>query len=101
MSYRAPSIDDYWLTDGVLLRLSQATASWIGWLADVLDDLRVPEPQLRANQLYLQAIGVLHLARAGAGLRQVAPGLAQPFTVAPDEVRAACVQLALAAAGTD
>ena len=89
------------VSDVVLLRLSQATAYWIGWLADVLDDLGVPEPQLRANQLYLQAIGVLHLARAGAGLRQVAPGLAQPFAVAPDEVRAACVQLALAAAGTD
>jgi AcrR family transcriptional regulator len=89
------------VSDVVLLRLSQATAAWIGWLADVLYDLGVAEPQLRANQLYLQAIGVLHLARAGAGLRQIAPGLAQPFPITPDEVRAACVQLALAAAGTD
>ena len=89
------------VSDVVLMRLSQATAAWIGWLADVLHDLDVREPQLRANQLYLQAIGVLHLARAGAGLRQVAPGLAQPFAVTTDEVRSACVRLALAAAGTD
>ena len=89
------------VSDVVLMRLSQATAAWIGWLADVLHDLEVPEPQLRANQLYLQAIGVLHLARAGAGLRQVAPGLAQPFSVTPGEVRAACVQLAVAATGKD
>ena len=89
------------VSDVVLLRLSQATAAWIGWLADVLHDLGVAEPQLRANQLYLQAIGLLHLARAGAGLRQVSPGLAQPFAVSTDEVRDACVQLAVGVAGTD
>jgi AcrR family transcriptional regulator len=89
------------VSDGVLLRLSQAAAAWIGWLAEVLHDLRVAEPQLRANQLYLQAIGVLHLARAGAGLRQVAPGRAQPFSITPGEVRSACVELALAVADAD
>jgi AcrR family transcriptional regulator len=98
---RQPAELEEQVSDAVLLRLSQATAAWIGWLAEVLDDLDVAEPQLRANQLYLQAIGVLHLARAGAGLRQVEPGLAQPFAITPEEVRAACVQLALAAADTD
>jgi AcrR family transcriptional regulator len=98
---RQPAELEEQVSDAVLLRLSQATAAWIGWLADVLDDLDVAEPQLRANQLYLQAIGVLHLARAGAGLRKVEPGLAQPFAITPEEVRAACVQLALAAADTD
>jgi hypothetical protein len=33
------------------------------WLADILHDLGVAEPDLLANQLCLQAIGVLHLAR--------------------------------------
>ena len=89
------------VSDVVLLRLSRATAAWIGWLVEVLDDLGLAEPHLRANQLYLQAIGVLHLARAGAGLRQVVPGLSQPFAITREEVRAACVQLALAAPGTD
>ena len=98
---RQPAELEEQVSDVVLLRLSQATAAWLGWLADVLDDLDVAEPHLRANQLYLQAIGVLHLARSGSGLREVQPGLAQPFAITPEEVRSACVQLALAAAGTD
>ena len=89
------------VSDAVWLRLGRATGALIGWLADVLHDLDVAEPDLRANQLYLQAIGVLHLARSGSGLRQVAPGLAQPFTIGAEEMRAACVQLALAAVDTD
>lgn len=89
------------VSDVVWLRLGGTMGAWIGWLADVLHDLDVAEPDLRANELYLQAIGVLHLARSGVGLRQVAPGLAEPFVITAEEVRAACVQLALAAAGTD
>jgi hypothetical protein len=58
----------------------------------------VAEPDLRANGLYLQAIGVLHLARSGVGVRRIAPGVTEPFPVSADELRAACVQLALAGA---
>ncbi len=86
------------LSDAVWLHVSQTTGACIGWLADVLHDLGVAEPDLRANQLYLQAIGVLHLARSRVGLRRAAPGLAQPFAITAEQVRAACVHLALAAA---
>ncbi len=86
------------VSDAVWLRLGRATGACIGWLADVLRDLGVAEPDLRANQLYLQAIGVLHLTRSGVGVRAIAPGVAEPFPVGAEEVRAACVQLALAAA---
>jgi AcrR family transcriptional regulator len=89
------------LSDTVLLRLGQGTGACIRWLADVLDNLGVAEPDLRANQLYLQAIGVLHLARSGVGLREIAPDQAEAFPVSAEEVRAACVQLALAAAATN
>lgn len=89
------------VSDVVWLRLGQTMGAWIGWLTDVLHDLDVAEPDLRANQLYLQAIGVLHLARSGTGFRHVPPGLAEPFAITAEEVRAACVQLALAAAGMD
>ena len=70
------------------------------WLAGLLHDLDVVHPDLRANQLYLQAIGVLHLARSGIGLRVPAGEMAEGFPVSADEVRAACVQIALAAAAT-
>ena len=88
------------LSEAIWLQLSRTTGACIGWLAGVLRDLGVAEPDLRANQLYLEAIGVLHLARSGIGFRPVGPGLAEPFAVTAEQVRAACVQLALAAAGT-
>jgi hypothetical protein len=82
------------------VRLGRATGACIEWLAGVLHDLGVSDPDLRANQPYLQAIGVLHLARSGVALRASAGEMAEGFPVRADEVRAACVQLALAAAGT-
>ena len=89
------------VSDAVWRRLGRAMGACIGWLADVLRDLDVADPDLRANQLYLQAIGVLHLARSGVGLRRIAPGVAEAFPVSAEEVRAACVELAVAAAGAD
>jgi AcrR family transcriptional regulator len=89
------------VSDAVWLRLGSSMATCIGWLAAVLEDLKVPEADLRANQLYLQAIGVLHLARSGVGLRQGAAGAAEAFPVGAAEVRAACVELALATAGAE
>ena len=89
------------VSDAVWLTLGEAAGACLRWLAHVLDDLKVADPDLRANQLYLQAIGVLHLARSGAGLRGLAPGLPEAFPVSAAEVRAACVGLALAAAGPE
>lgn len=86
------------VSDAVWLRLGRTIGTCTGWLADVLHDLGVVEPDRHANQLYLQAIGVLHLARSGVGLRGIAPGAAEAFPVSTEQVRAACVQLALAAA---
>ena len=71
------------VSDAVWLRLGRAMAACIGWLADVLRDLGVADPDLRANQLYLQGIGVLHFARSGVGLRAIAPGVAEAFPVSP------------------
>ena len=89
------------LSDAVWLRLGRAMGACIGWLADILRDLDVAEADLRANQLYLQVIGVLHLARSGVALRAIAPGVAETFPVSAEEVRSACVQLAVAAARVD
>jgi hypothetical protein len=85
----------------VWLRLGRAIGVCVRWLTDVLHDLGVAEPERHANQLYLQAIGVLHLARSGVGLRGLELGVAETFPVTAEEVRAACVQLALAAASTN
>ena len=75
------------LSDTVWLRLGRATGACIGWLSDVLRELGVADPDLRANQLYLQAIGILHLARSGVAVRGIAPGVAEPFPVSTEVVR--------------
>ena len=89
------------VSDAVWLRLGRTIGACTGWLTDVLDDLGVVEPDRHANQLYLQAIGVLHLARSGVGLRAIGPGVVEALPVSLEQVRAACVQLALAVAPPD
>jgi AcrR family transcriptional regulator len=87
------------VSEAVWLRLGRATGACVGRLADVLAELHVADPDRRANQLYLQAIGVLHLARSGAAVRRSGAGAVEAFSVGVEEVRRACVELALAAAG--
>jgi hypothetical protein len=41
----------------------------------------------------------MHLARAGVGLRQAAPGVAATFKLDPERVRDACIEDVLAVAG--
>lgn len=90
------------LSDAILLRLGRAVGRCIGWLAAVLRALEVPEGEadLRANQLYLQAIGVLHLVRTGVAVRALGSG-PTVFPVGAEQVRGACVQLALTGARSD
>src|ERR1035441_9451994 len=87
------------VSEAVWLRLGRATGACVGRLADVLAELDVAKPDLRANQLYLQAIGILHLARSGVAVRRTGPGGAEGFAVSVEDVRCACVELALAAVG--
>ncbi len=89
------------VSEAVWLRLGRSMVECIGWLAGVLDQLGVHDADLRANQLYLEAIGVLHLARSGVGLRVAAPGVPEAFPVGAEQVRGACVELALAAVETE
>jgi hypothetical protein len=56
----------------------------------------VDDPDLVANEIYLQAIGGLHLARSGVGVRASGGG----FSVEPERVRDACVQAAVAYASS-
>lgn len=89
------------VSDAVWHRLGRATGACVEPLADVLAELDVGEPDLRANQLYLQAIGVLHLARSGFGVRRSVPGGVEAFAVGVEEMRRACADLALAALGPE
>ena len=59
----------------------------------------VEDPAFTANRLYTQVLGSMHLARVGVGVREAAPGVAETFEIAPERVREACIQDALALAG--
>jgi AcrR family transcriptional regulator len=94
------------VSDSVWVRLGQGMASCLGVVADVLrdgterGDFAVDDPDYTANLLWTQALGLLHLARIGVGVRRVAPGVPGLFVIESDEVVRSCVAHALAIVGT-
>ncbi len=59
----------------------------------------IDDPVFAANRLCTQVLGSMHLARAGVGLREAAPGVVESFAIDAERVREACLQDALALAG--
>jgi AcrR family transcriptional regulator len=93
------------LSDSVWLRLGQGMASCVVHVSDILragareGTFVVEDPDYTANVLWTQILGATHLARTGVGVRQVAPGIPELFTVAPDQLARTCVASALATVG--
>jgi AcrR family transcriptional regulator len=92
------------VSDAVWLRLGQAMAAALHPLAEILragaesGAFAIDDPDFVANRLYTHVLGTMHLARIGLGVRQAAPGVPDTFRLDPEQVRAACVEDALAAA---
>jgi AcrR family transcriptional regulator len=90
------------VSESVWLRLGQAMASCIGQLADVLREgaesgaFAIDDPDYTANVLWTQTLGAMHLARIGVGVRRLAPGIPDLFTVTPEQIVSSCVESALA-----
>jgi AcrR family transcriptional regulator len=88
----------------VWVRLGQTLATCIGRLERILAAgaehgvFAIADPAFTANRLYAQMLGSMQLARVGAGVREVAPGVAATFELDPERVRDACVEDALAVA---
>lgn len=93
------------VSDSVWLRLGQGMAGCIDHLVRVLrsgvesGDFAVDDPDYMANVLWTQTLGVMHLARIGVGVRQVAPNVPQLFRVEPEQVTRICVDNATAMVG--
>lgn len=87
------------VSDAVWIRLAQGMADCLGLVARVLAELEVADPDLTANLLYTQALGMMQLARLGVGVREAAPGVPGAFAIDPAAVRRACVASALAFVG--
>src|SRR3954452_7581878 len=93
------------VSESIWLRLGQGMAACVDQLAQVLrrgvaaGAFTVEDPDFTANALWTQALGLMHLARIGVGVREAAPGVPALFSVPGDRVVAACVAHAMAAVG--
>lgn len=94
------------VSESVWLRLGQGMAGCIDHLVRVLrsgvesGDFAVDDPDYMANVLWTQTLGVMHLARLGVGVRQLAPNVPELFRVEPEQVTRVCVANAKAIIGT-
>ena len=93
------------VSESVWLRLGQAMVACIGQLAEVLragsesGAFEISDPDYMANVLWTQTLGAMHLARIRVGMRRVAGGQPELFTVTPEQVVETCVASALATVG--
>lgn len=89
------------VSDATWIRVGQAMAGSLSVLARVLTEGRdagvfaVEDPDLTANHLYTSALGAMHLARLGIGVREAAPGVPDAFAIDPARVREEVVRAAL------
>jgi AcrR family transcriptional regulator len=93
------------LSDSVWLRLGQGIASCVVHVAEILragardGTFTVEDPDFMANVLWTQILGATHLARIRVGVRQVAPGVPDLFSVRSEQLARTCVDSALATVG--
>lgn len=73
------------VTEGTWVTLGRAMSGCLAVQAGLLEGHA--EPDLAANVLYAQGLGLLHLARIGVGVRELAPGTGTAFPISPERVR--------------
>ena len=90
------------VSPAVLLRLGQAMAGCLAPFSRILAAgaeqgvFHVDDPDYVANHIYAQALGAMHLARVGAGVRELAPGIPEVFPIDPQRVARVAIDIALA-----
>src|SRR3954449_4351545 len=93
------------LSESVWLRLGQGIASCVVHVSEILRAgaaagvFIVDDPDYMANVLWTQVLGATHLARIRVGVRQLAPGIPELFTVDPERLADTCVASVLATVG--
>jgi hypothetical protein len=86
------------VSEGVWIRLGRAMAESLKPLVTIVAAGReagvfaAEDPDLVANRIYVQVLGTMHLARVGAGVREIAPGVPGMFSIDPEAVRRGCVE---------
>jgi AcrR family transcriptional regulator len=97
------------VSEGAMLQMGRAVASALHRPIELLDEgdaageFPVADPDYTANAMYVQILGLAHLARVGNAVRELPDGMPWFFPVRTDQVRAsvrALVRAALAPAET-
>ena len=89
------------VSESVWLRLGQGMVASIDQLTRILRDIGCENPAYMANVMWVQTLGVMHLARLGIGLREAGPGVPGVFQVDSERLVRTCVEIALATVGAD
>jgi AcrR family transcriptional regulator len=90
------------VSESVLIRLGQGMSACLSRLSRILalgaekGVFEVGDPDYVANHLYAQSLGAMHLARVGAGVRDLAPGVPQMIAIDPDHVSRVAIDAAFA-----
>lgn len=94
------------ISEGAMLQMGRAVASAlhrpIALLreGDAAGEFRVADPDYTANAMYVQILGLAHLARVGNAIRELPDGMPWFFPVEPGQVRASVRALVGAAVRT-
>jgi AcrR family transcriptional regulator len=81
------------VSEGAMLQMGRAVAAAlhrpIALLreGDAAGEFTVAEPDYTANAMYVQVLGLAHLARVGNAIRELPDGMPWFFAVQPDQVR--------------
>jgi AcrR family transcriptional regulator len=90
------------VSQAVLFRLGQAMSGCLSRLSGILAEgaeqgvFKANDPDYLANYLYAQGLGAMHLARIGAGVKVLAPGVPQVFAIDPEQVVRTAVEATFA-----
>jgi len=93
------------VSGSVWLRLGQGMANCVDQLAELLRAgneagvFEVEDPDFMASALWTQILGLTHLARIGAGVRQRSPGLPELFEIDSEQIVRTGVSSAMATVG--
>lgn len=93
------------VSEATWFRLGQSMSRCLAVTIDVVSRgaaagvFRTEDPAFAVNCLYTQTLGMMHMARIGVGVYQLAPGVPGTFAIAPERVHEACVSAALNAVG--
>jgi AcrR family transcriptional regulator len=90
------------ISEGAMLQMGRAVASALHRPIELLregdaaGEFQIADPDYTANAMYVQVLGLAHLARVGSAIKELPGGMPWFFPVEADQIRASVRALVLA-----